>query len=191
MYFFTISRFESFQYCTMHYNAANSYNEMRLQGRKKSSTVITAAETLTTKREMIHLYYAVIVRSIYNACTIIFNRSKMHLAQDVAQYVTIAIAIIINSIEWSTSSSTWYEILLLRAMREILLRDRHFCRKWFIVWRNRVGNIRALSLPNLFYVITKRDRSAATKWEKISCNKRSLLGILMNASILKPHHWTN
>lgn len=83
----------------MHYNAANSYNEMRLQGRKKSSTVITAAETLTTKREMIHLYYAVIVRSIYNAYTIIFNRSKMHLAQDVAQYVTIAIAIIINSIE--------------------------------------------------------------------------------------------
>lgn len=49
-------------------------------------------------------------------------------------------------------------------------------------------NIRALSPPNLFCVITKRDNPAATKWKKISCNERSLLGILMNASILKPRH---
>lgn len=49
-------------------------------------------------------------------------------------------------------------------------------------------NIRALSPPNLFCVITKRDKLAATKWKKISCNERSLLGILMNASILKPRH---
>lgn len=53
------------------HNAANSYNEMRLQGRKKSSTMITAAETLTTRREVIHLYYVVIIRSIYNACNYI------------------------------------------------------------------------------------------------------------------------
>lgn len=49
-------------------------------------------------------------------------------------------------------------------------------------------NMRALSPPNLFCVITKRDKPAATKWKKISCNERSLLGILMNASILKPRH---
>lgn len=48
-----------------HYNAANSCNKMQLQGRKKNgSTVIMAAETLTTKQEMIHLYYVVIVQSI-------------------------------------------------------------------------------------------------------------------------------
>lgn len=51
-----------FNIAAIHYNAANSCNEMQLQGRKKScSTVIMAAETLTTTQEVIHLYYVVIV----------------------------------------------------------------------------------------------------------------------------------
>jgi hypothetical protein len=68
----------------------------------------------------------------------------------------------------------------------VLLReavDRH-------EWRRAGNNIRALSPANLFYVITARDKPAATKWKKISYNDRSLLGILcaMNAPILKPPH---